>query len=157
MGESWHTWSDLGGRDHIAFAIRPLPKATGGAVHVRRGHRAAIVIDPGLTQIERRCALAHELVHDERGGGCDHEVMPDSWAAVVSREEQRVDDIAVARLVPADDLMRFCVEMETGCVHVTAHHVAEFFHVTASVARRALELQDRRIEAALARVRDGQR
>ena len=33
----------------------------------RKGERAAIIIDPKLSQAERAAALAHELVHDERG------------------------------------------------------------------------------------------
>lgn len=152
MGDRWHPWRELAERAHIVFAVRPLPAATGGAVHVRRGDRTAIVIDPVLSQVERRCALAHELVHDERGGGCDGEHMPESWTAVVSREEQRVDDIAVERLIPPAELLRLCVELETSCVHVDADQIAEHFHVTTTVAQRALALQDRRLEDLVRRI-----
>lgn len=152
MGQIWQPWRDLADRKHIVFGVRPLPAATGGAVHVRRGDRTAIVLDPGLTQAERRCALAHELVHDERGGGCDAEYMPVSWGVVARREERIVDDVAVHRLVPADELIRVCVELEMGCTHVESRHIAEHFHVTEPVARRALELQDRRLEDLVSRV-----
>ena len=114
------------------------------------------MIDPRLSQVQRRCVLAHELVHDERGGGCDGVFMPTDWQPVVARDERLVDDVAVQRLVPYADLVRFVVSLESACVHVEVWHVAEEFHVTERVARRAMELMNARLSEAVARVTRGE-
>ena len=58
--------------------------------------RDLIRLDKRLLQVERRCTLAHELVHLEAGEG-----RPCS----VSRERE-VNQIAAARLVPFEALVR---------------------------------------------------
>ena len=151
MSGTYRPWRDLAQRDHVVLLTMPLPAEVGGGAYVPHGSTAAIVLDPDLSQVQRRCVLTHELVHDERGGGCYAQFMPAAWDAVVSREEQLVDDIAVTRLVPPDELIRVCVELEMACTHVEPHHIAEHFHVTEAVAGRALELQDLRLQAAVAR------
>jgi hypothetical protein len=140
VDEPWHPWRDLRGRTHLAFHVAPLPAATGGAVHVRRGDRSLIILDPNLTQVERRCALAHELVHDERGGGCDQPGMPDMWAHVALREERRTDDEAVRRLVPPAQLLEYCVRIADAQGSLGPAEVADEFNVTIDVAERALLL-----------------
>lgn len=55
-----------------------------------------------------RVALAHELVHDERGGGCPCPAdAPPGWGVVARREEARVEATVAARLVPLDELARY--------------------------------------------------
>ncbi len=44
--------------------------------------------------------MAHELVHDERGGGVTAAGMPREWGPVVAREERRVDAEVARRLLP---------------------------------------------------------
>lgn len=110
----------------------------GGAAYYRSGGLAAIIIDPRLSRSERNAALAHELVHDERGGGADHPGMPASWAAVVARDEAAVDQEVARRLVPPAELARFCEVMALLDIGVTAHEVAEHFDVPPAVAGAAL-------------------
>ena len=137
---SWNPWRELRRRTHIVFRLASLPAATGGAVYWPRAGRAAIIIDPRLSRSERNAALAHELVHDERGGGADHPGMPPSWAAVVARDEAAVDQEVTRRLVPPAELVRFCEVMVLLDIGVTAHEVAEHFDVPPAVADKALGL-----------------
>lgn len=134
----WQTWRALRDRDHLLFHVGELPDATGGAVHVRRGEQVVVVIDPRLDRVERTCALAHELVHDERGGGCDHPTMPDTWRPVVAREERTVERITAERLVPTRALLEFCVARADAGLSLSATDVAEEFEVTEQVADQAL-------------------
>ena len=54
--------------------------------------RDLIRLDKRLLQVERRCTLAHELVHLEAGEG----------RACTPSREREVDRIAAARLVPVE-------------------------------------------------------
>ena len=135
---SWNPWRALRSRTHIVFRLAVLPDAAQGAVYWPRGGRAAIIIDPRLPRAERNAALAHELVHDERGGGADHPGMPASWAPVVARDEAAVDQEVARRLVPPAELVRFCEVMALLDIGVTAHEVAEHFDVPPAVAGAAL-------------------
>lgn len=100
--------------------------------------RAGIFIDPSRTRVERRCILAHELVHHERSGGNWAPYMPASWVPVVAREEQLVNRIAAARLVPAKELRQYCERRRQSDLPTTALDVAEHFDVTEDVAATAL-------------------
>jgi len=104
MRSTWDPWFDLSTRRHIVFELDRIAKLGGGALYARRGAIAAIVIDPDLSARDQRAALAHELVHDERGGIADHPGAPRTWTEVVRREEHTVDAIAAQRLVPLDQL-----------------------------------------------------
>lgn len=141
---AWNPWRALRSRPHIIFRLAALPADTGGAVYWPRGARAAIVIDPALLRRERNAALAHELVHDERGGGADMEGMPTSWSAVVVRDEAAVDREVARRLVPPGELAKFCEALDLLGVGVTAHEVAEHFDVPEIVATEALRASIRR-------------
>jgi hypothetical protein len=104
----------------------------------RWGELAAIVIDPDLDPVHRRAALAHELVHDERGM-VRLDGAPAELGVIVGREERRVDTIVAERLVHADDLaelVRTRVEVEP----ITASVVADEFSVPVAVALEALRL-----------------
>lgn len=135
---SWNPWRALRSRPHIVLRFAALPADTGGAVYWPRGARAAIVIDPALRRRERNAALAHELVHDERGGGADKEGMPASWSPVVVRDEAAVDREVARRLVPPEELAKFLEVMELLEVGVTVYEVAEHFDVPEDVACEAL-------------------
>ncbi len=134
----WNPWRALRSRTHIVFGLAVLPDRTGGAVYWPRGGRAALIIDPRLSRRDRNAALAHELVHDERGGGADHAGMPPSWAPVVARDEAAVDQEVARRLVPLDELVKFCEVAVLLDLGVTAFDVAEHFDVPEPVAARAL-------------------
>ncbi|WP_342762987.1 ImmA/IrrE family metallo-endopeptidase [Dermabacter hominis] len=58
--------------------------------------RDLIRLDKRLLQVERRCTLAHELVHLEAGEG----------RACTPSREREVNQIAAARLVPFEALVK---------------------------------------------------
>lgn len=59
---TYHPWRDLRRRDIILTWHDHLPGGIHSATNGRR-----IVMARGLTQTQRRCALAHELVHIDMG------------------------------------------------------------------------------------------
>lgn len=137
--ESWQPWRALRERGHLVFRLAPLPQGV-EAIYWPRGARAAVIVDAALPRRVRKAALAHELVHDERGGGCDLMGAPPGWSAVVAREELIVEAEVARRLVPAAPLARFCARMVELGYGVTAEEVAEEFDVPDVVAARALAL-----------------
>lgn len=146
----WNPWTQLKAEPDVLLIMRDdLPPELGGGAYWPDAGGGVIVLDRRLSQVERNCVLAHELVHHERGGGCGDGFMPESWRPVAAREEQVVDDIAVERLVPYEQLLRFVVGLESTCVHPEVWHVADEFHVTERAARRALELMNQRLSDAL--------
>ncbi|AXK77196.1 MULTISPECIES: ImmA/IrrE family metallo-endopeptidase [Mycobacteriaceae] len=79
-----------------------LPDRVMGLCRAKR-----IWLDKRLNQAERRCTLAHELVHIERGP-----VPPDPEMAAL--EEEIVDEIASRRLIAGDDLIATIRECPSG-------------------------------------------
>jgi len=135
----WNPWATLRAREHIDFRLAPLPHGL-GAVYWPRGRRVAIVIDPRLSRRERAAALAHELVHDERGGGCDALGMPETWAPVVAKDEQAVENTVARRFVPLDELDAYWRRREESDLPTTVADVAEEFDVAERVAEQAMLL-----------------
>lgn len=123
----WDPWAALADRPHIVFRFAELPAATGGAIYWPRGDLAAIIIDPALGERERTAALAHELVHDERGGG----VTGDSATA---RDEAAVEREVARRLVPLDEAARL---LSAGSGH---EDLTDYFGVPPYVTTAALRL-----------------
>ena len=123
--------------DRVVTVDFPVPGLR--ALYVTDGEEWAILVDRRLGATERLAAIAHELVHHERGGGCCHPGMPDSWRDVVRREEARVERIAARRLVPPADLAEFVDDMLSIDLPVDAGSVAEHFEVPIETASRALE------------------
>lgn len=150
MSRRWHPWRDLRGRPHITFTIDAIAAdAGGGSFYGRIGDQAAIVVAPDLSPEDRKAALAHELVHDER-----RITYPSATAATMQREEAIVRRITAERLVPLDELEELVaarVEVEP----VTVAMVAEEFAVGESVAAEAIRhLQARLLERELRRAID---
>lgn len=137
---SWNPWRDLRGSTDVTLVIAPLPAETGGGVYVPTSDGGIIALCSTLTQVQRRCVLAHETIHHEHGGGSDYPGMPSAWRAVAMREERRVDDEAVRRLVPMGELLEFCVRVADAQGSLGPREVAEEFDVTEKVAERALLL-----------------
>ena len=135
MAES--VWGAVAAHDHINIRVTALPEACGGGVLVRRADgRVWVLLDEALPAIERRAVLLHELVHLERGTArCDD--APPAWAAVVAREEGRVDEVVAERLVPADELREFVARCLSIRDFVTALDVAAEFGVPTWVAEVA--------------------
>lgn len=133
VGGAWNPWRALRSREHITFRLASLAEWDLDAVYWQRGERAVIVIDPALTRVERNAALAHELVHDERGGGC-------AWPAMVHREEVGVDREVARRLVPLDELEEWARRRTEAELVTTVHDVAEHFDTTEQLAELAMLL-----------------
>lgn len=89
MADSWHPWQELRALDELIYAQADLPSGDAWWVPSQK----VILMRPGLKQVQRRCALAHELGHRELGhtGQCEYadsdrqgrraEVLADVWAA----------------------------------------------------------------------------
>jgi Zn-dependent peptidase ImmA (M78 family) len=95
-------------------------------------HRV-ILIATGLTQIERRCALAHELVHIEND---DQQLDGPDSERIERRRERAAEHTAARRLIHLDDLMdalAWCMSLE---------EVAEELHVDRALLDTRLELLD---------------
>ncbi len=143
---AWNPWRALRARPHITHAIDPIADEAGGAVHARIGDRSAIVLSPDLDRIDRNAALAHELIHDERG-------IAAPWAtdATMQSEERIVRRETARRLVPLDHLLAF-VEARVSVEPVTVALVADEYEVPHTVAAEALrQLQVRLLEAEMRR------
>jgi len=134
-GMAWNPWR----------ALRNLPQVDVVRRHLSHGRGllgmdaevAVVVLDDRLGQVERNAVLAHELVHYERGGGAHYVGQPDTWDAVVARDEAAVDNEVARRLVPPDELAAWvAARVEMGeCV--MAWEIAEEWTVPERVARRA--------------------
>ncbi|MBW3663523.1 MAG: hypothetical protein KY469_10525 [Actinobacteria bacterium] len=136
---TWNPWRSLRERPHLLLLIRNLPASVGGGMYLPDEHGAAIVLDRALTQQQRRDVLAHELVHDERGGGAHHPAMPDTWASRVAIDEAQVDREAASRLVPVEALAGFCDRMADLGEGVGPDEVMDEFDVTRRIAEAALD------------------
>lgn len=134
----YRPWRDLLNRPEVEFMLADLPAGV-RAVHARShdGHRA-ILVNRALDPVERLAALAHELVHDERGGGCHTPGLPARMQPLVGREEARVDRIAADRLLPLDQLDRWVRRQVAADTPVTARCVASEWQVAHWVAEHQL-------------------
>lgn len=90
-----------------------------------------ILLEASLRRRERLVALAHELVHAERGIG-----YPVASDATMQLEEERVRREVARRLVPLDRLRRY-TRSGAGSRPVSAADVAAEFDVTEEVAELA--------------------
>ena len=96
MSDRYDPWQHAAGLD-LRIVFRELPGDLMGVYY--HGPARVIALDSRLTQVERRCTLAHELVHLERGddGRC-----ASAWHE--SKLEQQVHLIAARRLISTEDL-----------------------------------------------------
>lgn len=140
----WNPWRALRERDHIDLVMTDL--RAGDAIHATDGECSVILLGRHLDSAGRNAALAHELVHDERGGGAHMCGMPSSWAPVVAREEQAVEREVARRLVPADALATYVFTIADLGGTITVNDVAERFNVPQAVAELAMTmlLEERR-------------
>lgn len=137
---TWDPWAAAEGRLHVQLVWRKLPEETGGAAVVRQEGVAVVFLDPRLSGPERRVALAHELIHDERGGGAWHPDQVDTWGAVVAAEECRVDVEVARRLVPVTELLEAAEAAWDFGHQVTAAELAAEYEVPRATAEQAMRL-----------------
>jgi hypothetical protein len=121
-------WRALRARPHILFRRAALPDGVDGWISPGAdGEPTVILVSDQLGYAERRAVLAHELVHDERGGGAGYAGQPPTWDAVVARDERAVDRAVAQWLVPADELAEFVRSHHPE--PVTAEMVSAWFDV----------------------------
>jgi hypothetical protein len=130
--QPWNPWRALRDRPTVRLWFAPLDGRRGLWLQDPEGD--LIVLDPGLGRRARRCVLAHELVHAERGIG--HGPATD---ATMAREEETVRREVARRLVPPE-LLRLFVAAREQMGGVSAADVANEFDVEADVAGKAIEL-----------------
>lgn len=80
---------------HITLLIARLPGTEKGRWYPETD---TIVLDDRLTQVERRCTLMHELVHQLRGD----DSVDDDWFG--RRQERGCDEITARLMIPIEDL-----------------------------------------------------
>lgn len=99
-----------------------------------------IVVDSRLGRQLRNEALAHELIHHERGGGAGRDGMPSAWRDIEARDEAQVGREVARRLLPLGALELWVRAKVQDDGQVTAFDVAEEFDVTEQLATVALGL-----------------
>lgn len=129
-------WRQLRARPDLTLRWKVLPDGMGA---MWRG--VEIWIDPRLDRVARRCALMHELIHDERRIG-----WPFATAATMETEERIVREETARRLVPDVELAELVRARHP--VGLTALEVAQEFDVTEAVAARAMRQLERRLDGA---------
>ena len=130
-------WATLKARPHVRLLWKVLPNGMAG-----QWAGGDITLNPNLGRVELRCALMHELVHEDRRIG-----WPFATTATMEAEERIVRQETALRLVPLDELHALALNLE-GLAYVTAELVAEEFDVTVQVAHLALQVLNRRLMAA---------
>lgn len=87
----FHPWRQLRALTHVEVFFQHL---TGNRRAATDGIEV-IVMRPGLAQVQRRCALAHELAHIDLGhtGGC------------TPQEERQASELAARWLIDLNDLI----------------------------------------------------
>lgn len=133
--QRWNPWAALRARPHLRLAFAYLDDCT--ALIEDDGRGRLVVLDARLDRRERRVALGHELIHDERSFLYD-DGTPD---AIIAKEEAAVDRILATRLVPPAELDEYVARCATIEQSVVATEVADEFDVTVEVADLALWLK----------------
>lgn len=124
--------------DHVELVDMPVPGLL--ALYARQGDDWVVLVDRRLSPAERALAVAHELVHHERGGGCHHPDMPAAWHAVVRRDEHAVERTVVVRAAPMAALRGLVRARVRSGQTVEAQEVAAELDLPVELTRRALEL-----------------
>ena len=138
MPQRWSPWRVLKHMPNVTMALAVLPNETGGAVLAKKGPAVVIVLDRRLTQAERKAALAHELLHLERGSTSNCRNIRGALSVEVVREENRIHRKVALRLVPLEELGRMVDRVADLGHGVTSADVAEEFEVPQVVASQAL-------------------
>lgn len=136
---AWNPWRALLERPEVQLVLDWLPEWTGGAAVRTGGRRPVVAVDRRALQVDRNAALAHELVHLERGLQAHASEMPGLWDAVRRRDEHAVNAEVAHRLVPMPELARLADQLADVGEGVEPWRVAEEFTVPWDVAVRALK------------------
>ena len=130
----------LASRTHIELRLHPVAKLMGGGFYAQRSGRAVIALDPDLPPGHRTAALAHELVHDERGTVGVPPAGAERLGVLVDRDERAVGETVARRLLPPAELASYVDRLVAAGEGVDADEVARAFDVPTTVAAEALRL-----------------
>lgn len=108
---NYDPWGDLSQRSYLTVEFVDLPTGRRGVIC-----GDVIMIDRQQLQVERRCTLAHELVHDERRVYPVHPTLR-------AREETLVERTAARRLIEMPDLVDALRACSTRCAEELADHL----------------------------------
>jgi hypothetical protein len=133
----WDPATAAAERADLVVVEDPVAALFGGGFLVRRDGRHAIVLEPDLHPWQRRAALAHELVHVERGI-LDLRCAPEGWEHEVVREERAVRREVAARLAPPSVVRVVVDRLGRAGEAVTAAAVAVELEIPLDVAEEAL-------------------
>lgn len=99
-------WGDLTERSHVVVSHEVLDDEDAYTVidDADAGTARRIVLEKRLSQVERRCALAHELAHIDLKHRC-HRHGPDA-ARQTARDEREADELAARRLISDEAMVR---------------------------------------------------
>ena len=111
----FHPWRLLRSRPHLRLVVDDL--GDDGPLGTYDGR--TITLTTRLLQVERRCAVLHELIHDERGIPHEHD----------PAEEIAVEREVARRLIPIDALIRVAK------MGLSLHDAADELWVTEDVLR----------------------
>lgn len=137
----YHPWRAFRNLANWTLIIEPLPDDLMGLTD---WDERTITLAPGLTQVERRSTVAHEVVHVERGPVIER---------LEPREEAWVAKVAARRLISFEALARAIVWARD------VYQLAEELWVDVGTVRCRLENlhpSERMHLVALVRARDGQ-
>lgn len=130
----------------LLVATDSAADAGGGAIYIRHGDSATILISPDLPRVVREMVEEHEVAHHQIGV-----VQPPATDATMEKAEHEAGRRAVEQLLPLDELAAFVDARTADGDPVDVHLVAEEFDVADDVARAALSrLLVRHQEAELA-------
>lgn len=148
---TWHVWDDLDDRNHIELAYALLAGGAEALIEDLGGGWRRITLEARLDRRARRSALAHELVHDERGLLFD----ANTPAGLVQTEERSVQAEVVRRLVPPE-LLGILLARSASAQHpVECADVANEFDVTPAIALAAMRSHARSMHPSSAPCRSG--
>lgn len=123
--------------DRVRVVEDPVAAIMGGAFVLHRDGIHLIVVDPSLHPWLRRVAMAHEMVHVERGI-VDCAETPAGWDALVEREEVRVREEVTDRLAPPPAVDAFVAQCLAAGEPVVLDEFAAPFQLPEDVAALAL-------------------
>lgn len=137
----WNPWRALRDCDELEFGLVDLPDEVGGGVYLpQRDGWAAVLVDKRLGRRQRKCALGHEVLHHLSGGGVVQDGMPETWLAVVVRDETAINRELARRLVPLGELAGLMAEAHDLGVSVHPWEIGERFDVSDEVAELAMRM-----------------
>ena len=127
----YNPWADLARNwPEISVCIEPMSGDLLGELRY-----PLITLRAGTSAAQRRCTLAHEIVHLERG--------VDDFGVFADREERQVHTIAAKRLIRLSDLAGALLELGEDATTIALAHALDVDRETLRVRLRVLSDHER--------------